>query len=570
MTFHLASGPLHTSGLDSGGSPSQDLHVDRRTRRLLGPIAGVAAAAAGLGVAELVAAARRDFQSPVLDVGDRVVDSVPRPMKELAIEWFGTNDKKALLIGIASILLGYAVVVGVLSLRRRFWPAIAGISVFGLVGAYASQTTRRAAPIAAVVPSLVGAIAAAGVLWGLRRTLQPRTLQPRTLQPRTLQSPMAPVETPTGQDTASVVTEPRSTVADADRGGRRRFISLSAAAAIGAIAIGTTGRRLRNRFSVGSSRQQLVLPQASRPLGIAPTTIAPDTQGVSPFFTPNADFYRIDTALSVPQVPLDSWRLKLHGLVDRPVELTFDDLLQRQLVEADITLTCVSNEVGGKLIGTARWMGVRLDELLAEAGIGSDADQIIGRSVDGYTCGFPVSALDGRDALVAIAMNGEPLPLEHGFPARLIVPGLYGYVSATKWLSEIELSRFDQFDQYWVERGWDNIAPIKIQSRIDTPRGLSSVDPGTIAIGGVAWAQTRGIERVELQIDDGDWFEAKLADELNDVTWRQWSCAWEATSGRHSIKVRATEKNGPIQTDERSEPFPSGATGQHQIVVLVR
>ena len=477
-------------------------------------------------------------------------------MKELAIEWFGTNDKKALLIGIASILLGYAVVVGVLSLRRRFWPAIVGISVFGLVGAYASQTTRRAAPISATVPSLVGAIAAAGVLWGLRRTLQ---------------HPTASVDSPAGQDTAgSIVTEPRSTVTDAGQVGRRRFLSLSAAAAIGAIAIGTTGRRLRDRFSVGSSRQQLVLPPASRPLGLVPATIAPDVQGVSTFFTSNADFYRIDTALSVPQVPLDSWRLKLHGLVDRPVELTFDDLLQRPLVEADITLTCVSNEVGGKLIGTARWMGVRLDDLLAEAGIGPDADQIIGRSVDGYTCGFPVSALDGRDALVAIAMNGEPLPLEHGFPARLIVPGLYGYVSATKWLSEVELARFDQFDQYWVERGWDNMAPIKIQSRIDTPRGLSSVDPGTLAIGGVAWAQTRGIERVELQIDDGDWVEATLAGELNDVTWRQWSYAWEATSGRHSIRVRATEKNGPIQTDQRSEPFPSGATGQHQIVVLVR
>ena len=561
MTFHLATGTLDTSGLDTGtfdtgGTPSQDLHVDRRSRGRLGAIAGVAAAAAGLGVAELVAASRRDFQSPVLDVGDRVVDSVPRPMKELAIEWFGTNDKKALLIGIASILLGYAVVVGVLSLRRRFWPAIVGISVFGLVGAYASQTTRRAAPISATVPSLVGAIAAAGVLWGLRRTLQ---------------HPTASVESPAGQDTAgSIVTEPRSTVTDAGQVGRRRFLSLSAAAAIGAIAIGTTGRRLRDRFSVGSSRQQLVLPPASRPLGLVPATIAPDVQGVSTFFTSNADFYRIDTALSVPQVPLDSWRLKLHGLVDRPVELTFDDLLQRPLVEADITLTCVSNEVGGKLIGTARWMGVRLDDLLAEAGIGPDADQIIGRSVDGYTCGFPVSALDGRDALVAIAMNGEPLPLEHGFPARLIVPGLYGYVSATKWLSEVELARFDQFDQYWVERGWDNMAPIKIQSRIDTPRGLSSVDPGTLAIGGVAWAQTRGIERVELQIDDGDWVEATLAGELNDVTWRQWSYAWEATSGRHSIRVRATEKNGPIQTDQRSEPFPSGATGQHQIVVLVR
>jgi sulfite oxidase len=230
----------------------------------------------------------------------------------------------------------------------------------------------------------------------------------------------------------------------------------------------------------------------------------------------------------------------------------------------------VSNEVGGKLLGTARWLGVRLDDLLDSAGVDPDADQIVGRSVDGYTCGFPTSALDGRDALVAIGMNGELLPLEHGFPARLIVPGLYGYVSATKWLEEIELTRFDRFDQYWVERGWVDDAPIKVQSRIDTPKGLATVDAGTVAIGGVAWAQTRGIERVELQFDEGDWVDATLAAELNDVTWRQWSYAWPATSGRHTVRVRATEKNGPIQTPDRTEPFPSGATGQHQIVVIVR
>ena len=221
-------------------------------------------------------------------------------------------------------------------------------------------------------------------------------------------------------------------------------------------------------------------------------------------------------------------------------------------------------------MGTARWLGVRLDRLLEEVGVDPDADQVVGRSVDGYTCGFPVEALDGRDALIAIGMNGEPLPVNHGFPARLIVPGLYGYVSATKWLSHIELTRFDRFDQYWVKRGWVDQAPIKVQSRIDTPRGLSTVEPGTVAIAGVAWAQTRGISAVEVRVDDGDWQPARLATELNDATWRQWSFVWNATTGRHSISVRATEKSGTIQTDERSEPFPSGATGQHKIIVLVR
>ena len=541
MTFNLETGDAH----------ARDLHAGRLHPRWFGVVAGIGAAAAGLGVAELVAAARREFQSPVLDVGDRVVDSVPRPLKDLAIDWFGTNDKQALLIGIATILVAYAAVVGVLSLRRKFWPAAIGIAGFGLAGAYASQSTRRAAPTSAVVPSLVGAIVAVGVLWALRCILN-------------APADNAPADNPPAEDR----TQP--SIAELAPNSRRRFLASAGAAAVAAVAIGATGRRLRDRFNVGSAREQLSLPTARNPLPATPASIAPDVPGISPFFTPNADFYRIDTALSVPQVPIESWRLSIKGLVDRSIELSYDDLLQRDLVESDITLTCVSNEVGGKLIGTARWLGVRLDDLLDEAGIDATADQIVGRSVDGYTCGFPVAALDGRDALVAIAMNGEPLPLEHGFPARLIVPGLYGYVSATKWLSEIELTRFDQFDQYWVERGWVDDAPIKLQSRIDTPKGLASVDPGTVAIGGVAWAQTRGIGRVELKIDDAEWVVAALADELNDVTWRQWSYPWEATTGRHTITVRATEKNGPIQTEERSEPFPSGATGQHQIVVLVR
>jgi DMSO/TMAO reductase YedYZ molybdopterin-dependent catalytic subunit len=290
---------------------------------------------------------------------------------------------------------------------------------------------------------------------------------------------------------------------------------------------------------------------------------------VSSFVTPNTDFYRIDTALTVPRVSIDSWDLRVTGMVGRKLRLSYADLVSRDVVEADITLTCVSNEVGGKLIGNARWLGVRLDDLLDEAEVDPAADQIVGRSVDGYTCGFPVAALDGRNALIAIGMNGEPLPLEHGYPARLIVPGLYGYVSATKWLTEIELTTFDEFDQYWVRRGWVDDAPIKVQSRIDTPKGLSKVAAGTVAIGGVAWAQTRGIEGVDVQIDDGAWTPARLAAEQSTDTWRQWSLAWDATPGRHTIRVRATEAGGAIQTDRRSEPFPSGATGQHQIVVIV-
>ena len=539
-------------------------------RRLLGATAGLVAALVALAVAEAVAALSRTFQSPVLDVGDRVVDGVPRWMKDLAIDWFGTNDKIALLVGIASILTVYAMIVGIVSFGRRFPVALVGIAAFGLIGAYASQTTRRQAPLVAVLPSVVGAAAGVVALWALRHLATTR----KTVASNATDTIDTADTTDTTDTTALSMATPAGarhlSIAELVPNERRRFLVGAAAATAGAFIVAGAGREARTRFSVAGDRARITIPRARRPLSPVPADIAAPVSGVSPFFTPNAEFYRIDTALTVPQVTVDSWELGITGMVDDPFALSYTDLIELPLVETDITLSCVSNEVGGRLLGTARWLGVRLDDLLAGAGISPDADQIVGRSVDGYTCGFPVAALDGREALVAIGMNGELLPLEHGFPARLIVPGLYGYVSATKWLEEIELTRFDRFDQYWVERGWVDDAPIKVQSRIDTPKGLSSIDAGTVAIGGVAWAQTRGIERVELQIDDGDWVEATLAAELDDVTWRQWSYAWPAVSGRHTVRVRATEKNGPIQTPERSEPFPSGATGQHQIVVIVR
>ncbi|MDY7102577.1 MAG: molybdopterin-dependent oxidoreductase [Actinomycetota bacterium] len=522
---------------------------------LLGALAGLAAALAGLAVAEVVAAVVQDAQSPVLDVADRVVDGAPIWLKDLAIDWFGTNDKVALLVGIAVLLAAYAALVGVIGLaRRRLLGIIAigvGVSLFGLAGAYASQSTRRDAPWAAAVPSLVGAAVAVGVLIGLRHLFRTR-----------------PATATTQADGADTTTG--ATAVAGDGGSRRRFLVGLGTTAAGAAVVGAAGRRLGSGSGAAASRADLVLPRASAPLPAAPADVAVGVDGAVPFFTPNADFYRIDTAITVPRVPIDGWELAVDGMVERPRTLDFEELTSRELVEADITMTCVSNEVGGDLAGTARWLGVRLDDLLDEVGVDPDADQIVGHSVDGYTCGFPLAALDGRDALVAVGMNGEPLPLEHGYPARLVVPGLYGYVSATKWLERIELTRFDRFDQYWVERGWDETAPIKLASRIDTPRGLATLEPGTVAIAGVAWAQTRGVERVEVQIDDGDWVEADLAEELNVDTWRQWSLPWEATEGRHTIRVRAIEKGGPIQTAERAEPFPSGATGRHQIVVIVR
>jgi DMSO/TMAO reductase YedYZ molybdopterin-dependent catalytic subunit len=295
-----------------------------------------------------------------------------------------------------------------------------------------------------------------------------------------------------------------------------------------------------------------------------------DVRGLTRLFTPNRSFYRIDTALVVPSVDLDRWRLRVRGMVDRPFELTYAELSSMPQVEADITLSCVSNEIGGSLVGNARWQGVPLADVLARAGVQPGATQLVGRSVDGWTGGFPTElATDGRAALVALGMNGEPLPLAHGFPARLVVPGLFGYVSATKWLRDIELTTWEGFDGYWVPRGWDKLGPINVQSRIDVPRHNQRLPVGRRAVAGVAWAPTRGIARVEVSIDGGPWNEATLADELSTDTWRQWRYAWNATPGTHRIAVRATDGAGEIQVAERRRPRPAGATGHHTVVVKV-
>lgn len=513
----------------------------RRSSTLLAALSGIIAAGFGLAIAELFTGFSQSFRSPVLDVGDRVIDRVPASLKNLAIELFGTADKIALLAGIFSLLALYAAILGVLAIRGRRGIAFAGIGLFGLVGVAAALGSRtRASPIV-TLPTIVGALAAAAAL--------------RVL------SDLQTVDQPVSSEEAVAKTHIS----------RRSVVGGLAAVAASGVAAAVAGRALASRFNASASRLAVSARELfNRPPATIPSAVLVPVEGVRPFITPNADFYRIDTALTVPQVDAESWTLRIHGLTNTEAVFTYDDLLNRELVEVPITLTCVSNEIGGPLMGTAVWGGVRLDDLLDEVGIGAMADQIVGRSVDGYTCGFPVTALDGRDALIALAMNGEPLPLAHGFPARLIVPGLYGYVSATKWLTEIELTTFTAFDQYWVPRGWDAVAPIKTQSRIDTPRALSTIGSGPVAIGGTAWAQTRGISRVEIRIDDGQWQDASLADALNDVTWRQWFLEWDAPVGTHTITVRATDSLGAIQPEVRSAPMPNGATGWHETVVIVK
>jgi DMSO/TMAO reductase YedYZ molybdopterin-dependent catalytic subunit len=291
---------------------------------------------------------------------------------------------------------------------------------------------------------------------------------------------------------------------------------------------------------------------------------------LTPYVTRNRDFYLIDTALAVPQIDPATWRLRVHGRVRTPLTLSYEQLLARPLVERYVTLACVSNEVGGELVGNARWLGVPLKDLLDEVAPLDGADQVVSRSVDGFTAGTPTAALrDGRDALLAVGMNGEPLPVHHGFPVRMVVPGLYGYVSATKWLAELELTSFADFDAYWVRRGWARRASVKTQARIDTPQQGARPAPGRLVVAGVAWAQGRGVSRVEVRVDDGEWREARLAAAVSVDTWRQWTLPWDAAPGRHRLSVRATDNAGETQPEQERPPLPDGATGWHTVTVTV-
>lgn len=352
----------------------------------------------------------------------------------------------------------------------------------------------------------------------------------------------------------------------------RRHFLIAGSVAVGGVAVAMAGAAgLRRRDPTSGQRATVRLPAPAKP---APGTEAEagnlGVDGLSPLITPTRDFYRIDEALVVPTVDLGTWRLRVTGMVDSPFTMTYDELLAQPLVERDITLSCVSNEVGGPLIGTARWLGVRLADLLARAGVEPGATQVVGRSVDRFTVGFPTTvAMDGRDAMVAVAQNGEPLTAEHGFPARLVVPGLYGYVSATKWLREIELTTWEAFDAYWVEREWAEEAPVKVQSRIDVPRDYSGAPAGPRTAAGVAWAPNRGVERVEVRVDRGPWKEARLGPSLGDDAWRQWTFEWQAEPGNREIEVRATTRDGEVQTETKRSAFPDGATGHHRVNVRV-
>ncbi len=521
-------------------------------------LAGAVAAGVALGVGEIVTGLGSRNQSLVGSVGNEFIRDSGGGVARTAIRTLGTADKPSLVLGIVvvSLLLG-ALLGG--AARRRPWIAVVGYGAFGLVGVLASANDPLASTGLAVVAALFSVAAGLLVLFALLQVARSGHLLP-TAPP------------PSNSSNRPIKARPTDTTAS-----RRAFFGWAAAAGAFGVTAALAGRSLRARSSIEAIRAKIrlvrptnrLVPADSPAAFTTPGTPSFPIDGLSPYIVPSGDFYRIDTALVVPQVDVAHWKLSVTGKVDHPFTLTFDDLQALDQVEEAVTLSCVSNDVGGDLVGNARWQGVPLRTLLARAGVQKGGTQIVGRSVDGFTVGFPTAALDdGRTALVAVGMNGEPLPTVHGFPARLVVAGLYGYVSATKWLSEIELTGLDDFDAYWVPLGWSKEAPVKTQSRIDVPKG-STVKAGTTPIAGVAWAPDRGIRKVEVQVDDGPWTEAQLAHVLSKDTWCEWMLPWDATPGTHTLRVRATDGTGDTQTSKEAPPEPDGATGWHTRKVKV-
>ena len=492
---------------------------------------GVVAVGAGMSVAQLLSSIKSGLNGPIVSIGNRVIDHVPASVKKFAISTFGVNDKDALVVTISIVVLILAIFIGRWYFSGKRRPAIL-IVMFMTIIAVVAAIFDAGAGLLSVLPSL----AAGGVTIWILRILDNHTKKK-------------------GSEELAL--------------NRRELFKTVGFIAVGSAASVIVGNFLHAHVSAQLQRLNIVLPKALKFLPPPPLDPALTTAGLSKLFTPNSEFSRIDTAIAVPNINIGTWRLKIDGMVKNPLEFTYQELTDRAVFELDDTIACVSNEVGGNLVGNARWLGIRLDDLVKEASPLSSADQVMGHSVDGFTAGFPLASLDGRDAMIAIGMNGEPLPVDHGFPARVIVPGLYGYVSATKWLTRIELTRFDRSQGYWIPRGWSVEAPIKTASRIDTPASESAVQAGQRVIAGVAWAPTRGISKVEVRVNNGVWRSATLGPDLAKTTWRQWWIDWEAAPGRTVLAVRATDGTGALQSSQIVAVEPNGAEGWHTINVTV-
>ena len=545
----------------------------RHRRDLWAAGAGLVAVGTAVVLGELAASLVSPTVSPVTAVGGAVIDTVPPGVKEWAISLFGTADKVALLGGMALVIAALAALSGVLEVRRRFAGVIL-IAVFGVVGLVAVVSRADLTANAIPVPVLVALVGSALLRWLIRKLLEWQPLEGGALAAPTLGAAPAAVPPAARAEEAAAgeATPPAEGTAGPAGPARRRFlVALGGTAAVGAV-VGVLASTLRGAAAVVSDvRSKLALPAAAAPAPPIPAGAEIRLDGLGPLVTPNRDFYRIDTALRVPLVDPDQWTLKVTGMVDREIELDFATLLGKPMTERHVTIACVSNEVGGDLIGNARWLGWPVRELLAMAGPKAGADMVLSRSTDGWTAGTPLEALtDSRDALLAVGMNGEPLPLEHGFPVRLIVPGLYGFVSATKWVTELKVTRYADDVAYWTPRGWSERGPIKTSSRIDVPRDGRSVTAGTVVFGGVAWAQHTGIGKVELRVNRGDWRQAELAPGISKDTWYQWKLALPLTPGRYEVQVRATALDGVPQVEESAPVAPNGATGYHTVRVDVK
>jgi len=495
---------------------------------------GVLAALLGTGIGHLVAALTEPESSPVLAVGEVVIDHTPTPVKNWAIAHFGTHDKTILVGSVLVGALALAAVAGLLA-RRAFRYGAVLLAALVLAVLYAALS-RPVVHAADAVPGVVTGLVGLGALWTFTLLEQGR--------------PLSSTHRRQGESTTS----------------RRAVLLAAGGVAVVAAASGYAGRVIAHaRLAIGD----ISLPRPRSPAPPFPRGLDDKVRGITPLRTSRDAFYRVDTRLSLPIVDADTWTLTVDGDVARKQTFTFDDLLAMPMIERDITLTCVSNDIGGPYVGGARWLGVRLTDLLDRAHVGTSSDQILSTDVDGMTISTPLAlATDGRDAMIAVGMNGEPLPRSHGFPARMVVPGLYGFISGCKWISRMTLTTYDESTAYWTDRGWATDAPIKIASRIDTPSGLH-LKPGRTFVGGVAWAQPVGVERVEVQIDGGRWQRATLGPSAGDDYWRQWYLPWDAEQGSHQISCRATDKDGNVQTPARATPFPDGASGVQRLVVSV-
>jgi DMSO/TMAO reductase YedYZ molybdopterin-dependent catalytic subunit len=566
--------------------------------RWLGAVCGLLAAAAAMGIAQLLAGISIPAASPVIAVGSVAINHTPLAVKDWATSTFGTNDKTVLLLGVFVVVFLYAMVVGILAVRRLS-AGFAGLALFAIIGA-AAALTRHDAWAGYALPTIGGALAGAFALYRLVLTARAATAEaavraaraagalPPIVFGRTefadpddyglpdddeLRAPDLPGAVaagapPSSASSAGMRAGPGGPGGPLQAGpggstARRTFLATAGVTVAAAAISEVGGRTLATRKNVSAARSAIRLPKASVPAPALPAGVNLPVPGISPFITPNGNFYRVDTALLIPQVDPTNWQLRIHGMVQREIVITFDELLKRPLIEDYVTLCCVSNPVEGPYIGNAKWLGASYGALIREARPLRGADQLLCTSTDGFTSGTPLTVvLDaGRESLIAVAMNGTTLPTEHGFPARLVVPGLYGYVSACKWVVDIEVTTFAKAAGYWVPLGWSQQAPIKTESRIDVPGSGGSVKAGRVPVAGVAWAQHKGIEAVEVRVDNGPWNEATLATVPDLDTWRQWVYEWDATAGSHLIEARATDKTGYTQTSVIEPVAPNGASG---------